>query len=197
MVLQYFGSDIQVFSINRSPTTFVIATLILMLVLRILTLLLEHADALFKFIVPRQLTRPKPQDPVDDSRGKSGSYSHYVLRANPITSCGTCACSAGVTGRAWISSDYTRLVRSCAHRRNEPTVRNWCVKASHRAHATCTCLPAIRWYCTDCVFWPQSGLWYLVPSLSGVCAVCGARLSYPDVSRAEWSTVWLSVNGVI
>lgn len=49
MVLQYFGSEKDIFAFKRNPVTFVAATLIVMLVLRLLTLLLEHVDGIWEF----------------------------------------------------------------------------------------------------------------------------------------------------
>ncbi|KAL1793160.1 hypothetical protein ACET3X_008142 [Alternaria dauci] len=47
MVLQYFGSEQDIFSFNRNPKTFVLATVVLMLVLRLLTLFLEYGGTLY------------------------------------------------------------------------------------------------------------------------------------------------------
>lgn len=69
MVLQYFGSENNIFSFKRNPTTFVVATLILMLVLRILTLLLEHADGLIKLATSRGLMRSNKQPRVANNPG--------------------------------------------------------------------------------------------------------------------------------
>jgi hypothetical protein len=50
MVLQYFGSEKDIFSFTRNAKTFVFATLILMAVLRLLTLLLEHSGRIIKML---------------------------------------------------------------------------------------------------------------------------------------------------
>ncbi|KAH9860765.1 hypothetical protein J1614_012098 [Plenodomus biglobosus] len=69
MVLQYFGSENNIFSFKRNPTTFVVATLILMLILRILTLLLEHADGLIKLATSRGFSRSNKQPRVANNPG--------------------------------------------------------------------------------------------------------------------------------
>ncbi|KAF1845932.1 uncharacterized protein K460DRAFT_417114 [Cucurbitaria berberidis CBS 394.84] len=68
MVLQYFGSEKDIFSFNRNPKTFILATLILMLVLRLFTLLLEHADGLLKFIPWKPPARDGQQRPPGENR---------------------------------------------------------------------------------------------------------------------------------
>jgi hypothetical protein len=50
IVLQYFGSEKEIFSFDRNPKTFVLATLIVMGVLRLIALLFEHADWFLKMI---------------------------------------------------------------------------------------------------------------------------------------------------
>jgi hypothetical protein len=48
MVLQYFGSEKDIFSFTRNTKTFVLSTVILMMVLRLLALLLEHSGKLLR-----------------------------------------------------------------------------------------------------------------------------------------------------
>ena len=48
MVLQYFGSEKDIFAFDRNPKTFVLATVVVMLVLRLFALVFEHASSLFR-----------------------------------------------------------------------------------------------------------------------------------------------------
>jgi hypothetical protein len=67
MVLQYFGSEQEILFFKRSPTTFVLATLILMLLLRLLTLALQHGGTLLRFVHRKPSTRKKAsQPPIQD-----------------------------------------------------------------------------------------------------------------------------------
>ncbi|KAI8935688.1 hypothetical protein NX059_007209 [Plenodomus lindquistii] len=69
MVLQYFGSEKDIFSFKRNPTTFIIATLVLMLVLRLLTLLLEHPDRILGFFRGLHVKVSNQTDAGNDSSG--------------------------------------------------------------------------------------------------------------------------------
>jgi len=69
MVLQYFGSEKDIFAFNRNPKTFVLATIILMVVLRIFMLVLEHAGSLLKFM-PWKSTNSQLPPAVKDSPSK-------------------------------------------------------------------------------------------------------------------------------
>ncbi|KAH4071235.1 hypothetical protein HBI23_101520 [Parastagonospora nodorum] len=48
MVLQYFGSEKDIFSFSRNTKTFVLSTIILMIILRLLAVLLEHSGKLLR-----------------------------------------------------------------------------------------------------------------------------------------------------
>lgn len=50
MVLQYFGSEKDIFAFDRNPKSFVLVSVILMVILRLLTLLFEHAHSLLKIV---------------------------------------------------------------------------------------------------------------------------------------------------
>jgi hypothetical protein len=50
MMLQYFGAEKDIFSFNRNPKTFIFATLILMVLLRLMALLFEHAGKVMRFL---------------------------------------------------------------------------------------------------------------------------------------------------
>ena len=71
MVLQYFGSDQAVFSFNRNPTTFVLATIVLMLLLRVLALLFEYADVLVRLVYVKSSSRAKAPRPPVANEGES------------------------------------------------------------------------------------------------------------------------------
>ncbi|CAN9438234.1 unnamed protein product [Alternaria alternata] len=70
IVLQYFGSEQEIFSFNRNPKTFVLATIVLMLVLRLLTLSLEYGGVLFKLIYRKRSNRSTTSSPSGGSQGK-------------------------------------------------------------------------------------------------------------------------------
>jgi hypothetical protein len=70
MVLQYFGSDKAVFSFNRNPTTFVLATIVLMLLLRVLALLFEYADVLVKLVYIKTSSRARVPGPPVENEGE-------------------------------------------------------------------------------------------------------------------------------
>ncbi|CAN9390927.1 unnamed protein product [Alternaria alternata] len=68
IVLQYFGSEQEIFSFNRNPKTFVLATIVLMLVLRLLTLSLEYGGILFKLINRKRSNRSTTSSPSGGSQ---------------------------------------------------------------------------------------------------------------------------------
>ncbi|CAN9133224.1 unnamed protein product [Alternaria alternata] len=68
IVLQYFGSEQEIFSFNRNPKTFVLATIVLMLVLRLLTLSLEYGGVLFKLIYRKRSNRSTTSSPSGGSQ---------------------------------------------------------------------------------------------------------------------------------
>ncbi|KAH7401888.1 hypothetical protein DE146DRAFT_444682 [Phaeosphaeria sp. MPI-PUGE-AT-0046c] len=77
IVLQYFGSEKDIFSFARNTKTFLVSTLILMLVLRVLALLLEHSDKLLRLSpwkLPfhhRTSISPKEKQGSDSPQGMS------------------------------------------------------------------------------------------------------------------------------
>ena len=78
MVLQYFGSEKDIFSFTRNPKSFVVATLILMLVLRILTLLLEHAEFLLRlFTWKKSPARSSQQRPSSEDQGEFRARNQF------------------------------------------------------------------------------------------------------------------------
>jgi hypothetical protein len=70
IVLQYFGSEQEIFSFNRNPKTFVLATIVLMLVLRLLTLSLEYGGALFKLICRKSSNRSTASSTSEGTQGE-------------------------------------------------------------------------------------------------------------------------------
>jgi hypothetical protein len=77
MVLQYFGSDKDIFSFTRNAKTFVLATVILMLVLRLLTVLLEHSGRLMTMI-PWKISVPYyRRNTSSQRRGASSTGAMY------------------------------------------------------------------------------------------------------------------------
>jgi hypothetical protein len=69
MVLQYFGSEKDIFSFTRNAKTFVFATLILMAVLRLLTVVLEHSGKLMNMLPWKHTFRSRQQHPLATNRG--------------------------------------------------------------------------------------------------------------------------------
>jgi hypothetical protein len=80
MVLQYFSSEKGIFAFNRNPKTFILATILLMLLLRLLTLVLEHADTLWRKVLRIKPTRSTQQNVSGESRGKLHlAYDVFLL----------------------------------------------------------------------------------------------------------------------
>lgn len=87
-MLQYFGSEQEIFSFNRNPKTFVLATIVLMLVLRLLTLSLEYGGALFKLIYRKPCGRSTTSSPSggtqDEGLGVTGSSVTVLMRSDVV-----------------------------------------------------------------------------------------------------------------
>ncbi|EUC40142.1 hypothetical protein COCMIDRAFT_41480 [Bipolaris oryzae ATCC 44560] len=64
MVLQYFSSEQEVLFFKRSPTTFVLATLVLMLLLRLLALVLQYGGTLLRFLYRKPSADPMNSQPL-------------------------------------------------------------------------------------------------------------------------------------
>ncbi|EUC36893.1 hypothetical protein COCCADRAFT_33883 [Bipolaris zeicola 26-R-13] len=63
MVLQYFDSEAQILFFKRSPKTFVLATIVLMLLLRLLALALQHGGTLLRLLYRKPSVTPKRSQP--------------------------------------------------------------------------------------------------------------------------------------
>ncbi|XP_014561612.1 hypothetical protein COCVIDRAFT_33601 [Bipolaris victoriae FI3] len=63
MVLQYFSSEQEILFFKRNPKTFVLATLVLMLLLRLLALALQHGGTLLRLLYRKPSVTPKRSQP--------------------------------------------------------------------------------------------------------------------------------------
>jgi hypothetical protein len=81
MVLQYFGSEKDIFGFDRGPKTFVFATLILMIILRLMAVLLEYSGRLAGLLSRKKPVQGRQHSP-GASQGELGSDGLDVLKAN-------------------------------------------------------------------------------------------------------------------
>lgn len=71
MVLQYFDSEAQILFFKRSPKTFVLATIVLMLLLRLLALALQHGGTLLRLLYRKPSVTPKRSQPPGQNSSES------------------------------------------------------------------------------------------------------------------------------